>query len=984
MIQITCKGNSAICTRTERLTSGMVGLQCKFEFDSAWDGLARTAVFLAGTEKRDVLLTGDTCTVPWEVLKTAGYQLVIGVYGTNAEGTLVIPTVYAMCGGIASGADPSGDESTDPTLPVWGQMQGMIGNLADLETVSKDNLVAAINEAAQSGGGGASVELDTTLSEAGKAADAKAVGDALANVAAAYVITLSTEEADAQANSDAVTAAIAEHGHVVLKAGKYPVKPGIVIDSGKLDMNGAHFYTVDYKSSTPLVYMKGEAPEICNGELEGSYDLADNEEGYSFFESESLIRPEGVNGAYIHHMDMHHNWGYCISPGENVERVYAETATETGNNEFRFTTEAFDIPEGYKYVTAAGSIGYNYIISISDVVYRFYDENGTEITNKRGVPRKRITIPSGAKTVTFDTKPGGDTYVPYYAYFTNYEETLTVADCKLHNFHSLGMANFPGPTTVTRCSFIESGKPRSEANGTARSTTGGIDIEDIQTPEFIMSDCYSRDCKKLLMFGGYKGVISNCVGDKIGIYRGWNCDLSNCNVNELYVLDSGCLVSTNGVHADSLSIKGNAQYNVRGNISINGIPREADVSTELLSRFDSFVVRIKNSWATNGAIAGRLNGRIECTGYEGYRGDGISSEKGSHLEMDVKVADDKRNWSGACSVNGEAYGLVANAAFLPQGHTIYESTFNIDAPTGIYYLNDGMMDGGFKDCVFNLTGSTYFSNRLIDNLTVPIDLTFENCIINNADNYLFNYVPQAGGTVTFKNCTIADESKLFNGDASSMTINIVTGGEGGVDVDASLSVAGAAADAKAVGDALAGKQGSGNYVKFVNGTAPDENGNVEVEGSGGGGDSWELIYYGEITEDIGSVIVDKDSNGNTFSLKEYKLVITTVAAVENPNSGFSWYTHNDDGGTKGPFYTINGAVGGRTLVFDGKLCGNCWWCQYITDNGNTAAQASRSVLCPDGQDSGPSAVPVYKLKLSANSGNTCGAGSKVALFGVRA
>lgn len=152
MIQITCKGNSAICTRTERLTSGMVGLQCEFVFDGAWDGLARTAVFWAGNEKRDVLLTSDTCTVPWEVLKTAGYQLVIGVYGTNAEGTLVIPTVYAMCGGIASGADPGGGESTDPTLPVWGQLQGMIGNLGNLATASKDNLVAAINEAAQSGG----------------------------------------------------------------------------------------------------------------------------------------------------------------------------------------------------------------------------------------------------------------------------------------------------------------------------------------------------------------------------------------------------------------------------------------------------------------------------------------------------------------------------------------------------------------------------------------------------------------------------------------------------------------------------------------------------------------------------------------------------------------------------------------------------------------------------------------------------------------
>lgn len=81
-----------------------------------------------------------------------------------------------------------------------------IGNLIALKTQAKDNLVVAINEVKQTtdakqnkliagenitiaadgktisatGGGGTTVELDTTLSKAGKAADAKAVGDALA------------------------------------------------------------------------------------------------------------------------------------------------------------------------------------------------------------------------------------------------------------------------------------------------------------------------------------------------------------------------------------------------------------------------------------------------------------------------------------------------------------------------------------------------------------------------------------------------------------------------------------------------------------------------------------------------------------------------------------------------------------------------------------------------------------------------------------
>ena len=79
-----------------------------------------------------------------------------------------------------TGQTPS-EPPEEPAKSWFTSIQGQIGNLSNLATASKDNLVSAINEAAQSGGGGgASVELDTTLTQSGKAADAKAVGDALA------------------------------------------------------------------------------------------------------------------------------------------------------------------------------------------------------------------------------------------------------------------------------------------------------------------------------------------------------------------------------------------------------------------------------------------------------------------------------------------------------------------------------------------------------------------------------------------------------------------------------------------------------------------------------------------------------------------------------------------------------------------------------------------------------------------------------------
>ena len=189
-IKIEVTGNIARVTeRPARITAGTVGLPVEFSFDSQWDGLSKTAVFHAGHECRIVERAENSVIVPWEVLAKPGHWLSIGVYGGNADGTVTIPTIWANVCVVCEGVNPDGDVSTEPTLPVWQRLLNAIGNLLGLTTNAKGNLVEAINEVhniALAGG----IETDATLSVEGKAAEAKATGDAIAALTAMHNATV--------------------------------------------------------------------------------------------------------------------------------------------------------------------------------------------------------------------------------------------------------------------------------------------------------------------------------------------------------------------------------------------------------------------------------------------------------------------------------------------------------------------------------------------------------------------------------------------------------------------------------------------------------------------------------------------------------------------------------------------------------------------------------------------------------------------------
>ena len=162
MIKVRYSKVNGRCMLREPLTSGMVGQPIHFEYSHDFDGLAITAVFTDGKNTVNVVNPGNECIIPHEVLTTVGAMVKVGIYAVRGD-ELVIPTVYAHIGVVLKGADPSGDVSIDPTLPVWAQTQAMIGNLSELDTEAKNNLVAAINEVAQTGGGGESLTDDDII-----------------------------------------------------------------------------------------------------------------------------------------------------------------------------------------------------------------------------------------------------------------------------------------------------------------------------------------------------------------------------------------------------------------------------------------------------------------------------------------------------------------------------------------------------------------------------------------------------------------------------------------------------------------------------------------------------------------------------------------------------------------------------------------------------------------------------------------------------
>lgn len=126
-----------------------------FNFDNEWAAYeTKTARFKYNGSYTDVIFTGTDCPMP---IVQNTYNVEIGVYAGNLHTTTsaYLPMKKSILCGSGSPADPEPDVYNQlmdklNNLDVKGyeELSGEMGNLDNLKTDAKDNLVEAINEAA--------------------------------------------------------------------------------------------------------------------------------------------------------------------------------------------------------------------------------------------------------------------------------------------------------------------------------------------------------------------------------------------------------------------------------------------------------------------------------------------------------------------------------------------------------------------------------------------------------------------------------------------------------------------------------------------------------------------------------------------------------------------------------------------------------------------------------------------------------------------
>ena len=206
MFNIKIKKTSLIVANKEPLASGASKIyHVSFDFDEEWDGLLKNVIFKAGEISVAVLLEGNSCQIPWEVLSSEniGEKLWIGVYGSDTEGTK-LPTIWNELEVIQAGAELCGSGS-EPTPTAVSLIYDVAKNA---EKTAKD----AIDEASKTGLYSDMAEKSKEAAEAAAAEAQKALGEAEVYVSQTSSLTAEagSHAAEAERQKDEARSAVNE------------------------------------------------------------------------------------------------------------------------------------------------------------------------------------------------------------------------------------------------------------------------------------------------------------------------------------------------------------------------------------------------------------------------------------------------------------------------------------------------------------------------------------------------------------------------------------------------------------------------------------------------------------------------------------------------------------------------------------------------------------------------------------------------------
>lgn len=498
-----------------------------------------------------------------------------------------------------------------------------------------------------------------------------------------------------------------------------------------------------------------------------------------------------------------------ISPSINQSSLLNTIYNNNESNLFTFNQNArtfvsyeIAIPDDCKYVCITFADGYGVPYAYENYnSFFFYDSNGNEIkavnangtritSNVTEMPRVMVEIPEGAvyAVARINFKKYVEAEIPKVRImFCKYRcNMVTIKDCCIHNNSSLGMCGISnGTLKILNCRSYEQGRPYSSAcSPDAKNlTTGFLDIEDTPTPMLIMDGCTSEREHALVMTNAYKSTITNCHG-LISIHGGWTANISNC---------TGHIRASSPELTTLINVSNCVNYETPQSsinwVGSNNVFRGAVVPNPSKER--NFIIERLHAAGGDMSLSGLVVGRFympTCRG--GKLGiKNIKTSKGSQFIYNFNLwTNSDSNSMGTTEefVIGDCYGITSTCPFLPNGHTIYDSTFNLTHSYGQTNKTNNSWTGEYNNCIFNLTGGSMFYNNTGSSAVNQFNLkdsgktlVFRNCTINNGDGtYLFKTLPVNAAskeyTIRFINCTIADQSKLFEVSTAGINVEIIS------------------------------------------------------------------------------------------------------------------------------------------------------------------------------------------------------------------